>query len=98
MDKNRGVTFVFLDHKTHLVIEELGNQNTDTFLEVGDSVHAKFYQKGNRYFKVVAMEENDVVKVYVKRVPLHYSELIQVVVIAILGYYVIRYGSQIFFN
>ena len=98
MEKHRGVTFVFLDSKTHMVIEELGEQNTDAFLEVGDTVHAKFHQKGTRFFKIVNMEENDVVKVYVKKMPLHYTELIQVVIITVLGYFIIRYASQILFN
>ncbi|THB63352.1 MAG: hypothetical protein D6E12_17210 [Desulfovibrio sp.] len=93
---NDSTRLVFLDVKTHGVIEELEEQNTEPFLETGDTVSAKFERKGRRYFKVVDVEDADVRKIYVKKMPLHYTEILLIIIITLLSYFLFKEISKVF--
>lgn len=90
--------YVFLDSKSHRVIEELAEQNTDAFLEIGDTVHARLRNKGNRFYTIVDMEEGDVIRVIVQKRPMHYTEMIQLVVILGLGALIFWFAFKFFTN
>ncbi len=76
---------VYLDAHTEQLMEGDFPQKTPDQLRQGMSLRVRIRGKGHLYFRVVRLEKGFVTRVYLKRIYIHYMDVLKLLLILALG-------------
>lgn len=79
---------IFIDTRTRDQVEALNFTHQRTNAKVGETLSARIYPEGRRWFVVKHIEEGYVRKVYVEKKAIHWTDMVLLAVIAPLAWYV----------
>lgn len=81
---------IYLDAKTNNLMEwDFPSKDPDQLRE-GMTIKVKIRGRGNYYYRIVRLEREYYTRAYLKRVYIHYSDVLKFVIIIVLGKLVIQ--------
>ncbi len=89
---------IYLNARTGIPLVEAFPDLERYQLKIGQVLRTYVRGEGNRFYKVVEIEDDYASKVYLRRIHLHWSDVIKLLVLAVVGWVVLKYILDFVFS